>query len=71
MTKKMKALQLNGYLNSGEPSVNFFSVTNFQNHNYQNIAVNLINNPIIPNPDPMKRIIAFHFRISGIRQIFR
>ncbi len=58
-------------MNLGEPSVNFFSVTNFQNHNYQNIALNLINNPVIPNPDPMKRIGSFHFRSGGIRQIFR
>ncbi len=56
---------------SGEPPINFFPMAYHQNHNYQYISMNLINNPIIPNPDPMKRIVSFHFRGSSIRQIFR
>ena len=33
--------------------------------------MNFINNSIVTNPDPLKRIVAFHFRCSRIRQILR
>ena len=52
-------------------SINIFAVSDFNNQNYHDFVLNLVNYPVIANTHLVKRVVSPHFGDVWIRQLMR
>lgn len=60
--------QMMRILQAVKVGINLFSVADFNNHNDHSVAINFVDNAIIPTSDFMKSIVPLHLGCAGVWQ---